>query len=77
MEALLPSCSQAKAVCLPTVNHEEGGRSVCALRRVERAAALHGALHISMDVKQGWHSCTCSTQGLLAEQTVEEMYSFS
>lgn len=76
MEALLPSCSQAKAVSLPTVNHEEGGRS--ALQRVERAAALHRALHISMDVEQrGQHSCTCSTQGLLAEQTVEEMYSFS
>lgn len=49
MEALLPSCNQAKAVSLPTVNHEEGGRS--ALQRVERAAALHRALHISMDVE--------------------------
>lgn len=77
MEALLPSCSQTKAVSLPTVNHVEGGRSVCAFQRVEEAAAWHRALHISMDVQQGQHSCTCSTQGLLAEQTVEETYSFS
>lgn len=70
-----PSCTHTKAVSLPTSNHKEGGKSVCASQRVERAAAQHCVFPWMYSNEAS--SFTCSTQGLLAEQTVKAMYSFS
>lgn len=78
MEPSVPSKAACLSVCLPNPNYPAGGagRSVHALQKPGGAAALHRVRYFSVDVYElGRSSCTCSAQGLIAEQAMEEIYS--